>query len=126
MVPDRLVDIDASEEAHTEADNDFIPYILECVKSFEAGAIDTSTMVKNLSAAIVLQYVLMELSGVTFRQESAASLTNSESYSVIQKLFSNLCFTHYKGELDILTTLMHFKYLNLAPINAWSWFLAEC
>ena len=76
---------------------DYISYILKCTKSFEAGVIDTTTMVGNLSVAIMLQYLVMELCGVEFHKESAASLNNSESCSAIKKLAFNLCFVHFKG-----------------------------
>ena len=82
---------------YKEVGIDYISYILKCTKSFEAGIIDTTTMVGNLSVAIMLQYLLMELCGVKFHKESAASLNNSESCSAIKKLASNLCVVHFKG-----------------------------
>lgn len=99
IIADCQVEIDgAGEETRIEVDNGFISYIVDCTKSFEAGIISASTMVRNLSAASVLQYVLMKLSGVAFRKESAASLNNSESYSAIQKLTSNLCISYFNGK----------------------------
>ncbi len=87
---------ESSNETRREVGNGFISYFNDCFKSFEAGLINTSGMVSNLSAAIVLQLILMESSGVAFREESAVSLNDSESCSTIQKLIK-FCILHLTG-----------------------------
>ena len=84
-------------DTHKEVDNGFISYIVDSIKSFETGMMDTNTMVSNLSAAIVLQFLLM-FPGAEFRKESAASLKSTESCCAISKLTANLCIVHFKGK----------------------------
>ncbi len=80
------------QEMHEEINTDFVSYFVNCIKSYESGIIDTSIMVKNLSAAIVLQFRLMEW------DESARSINDSpETYSAIQRLTSLIGIVHFKG-----------------------------
>lgn len=92
--------LESSESAEDteKVDNDFICYIVNSIKLFEAEVIDSSAMVSNLSMATVLQSLLMAISEVNFRKESAASLNSSEACSAIQKLTSELCIVHFKGK----------------------------
>lgn len=91
------------ETLHEEVDNGFISYIVNYIKSFESGMINTSTMITNLSAAIVFQFKLMEQSDVKFRKESARSINHSfETYSAIQKLTSLIGIVHFKGMIITL------------------------
>ena len=83
-------------DAHKEVDNGFISYIVD---SFETGMMDTN-MVSNLSAAMVLQFLLMMISEAEFRKESAASLKSTESCCAIPKLTANLCIVHFEGKKE--------------------------
>lgn len=95
FIADEQEETNASED---KANSGFISYIVKSLASYEAKIVDAKTMVSNLSAAIVLQYLLMELSGVKFREESAASLNDSESYTAIQQLTFNLCDYYFTGK----------------------------
>lgn len=110
-------------EITKEVDNDFISYIFKNIILFEASKIDTSSMVSNLSLAIVLQSTLMEISGVNFIQESAAKLNNAESYSMISKLTVKLCIVHSKGNnyYTCILPCQHFSFFFSPPFP----FLAE-
>lgn len=84
---------------------DFISYIVNSIKLLEAKKLeakkleaDISTMVSNLSMAIVLQLFIMEVSGVNFREESVASLNSSEICSAIRMLTYELCIAHPEGK----------------------------
>lgn len=92
------IDVEPHERPHKEVKNGFVSYIVKCIKSFESGMVDTSTMIENVSAAIVLQFRLMEQSGDKFREESARSINNSSIYSAIQKLTSLICLIFFKGK----------------------------
>ena len=89
--------VENSENKDEPYENDFISYIVDCLKLFEAEMINANTMVSNLSAAIVFQFLVMEILGVEFRKESAARLNNTEACSMIQKLTSTLCVDYYGG-----------------------------
>ena len=80
-----------------KVDNGFVSYIVDCIEAFENGFINTDSMIKNLSAAIVLQYKAMEMSDDDFRKESARSINNSSIYSALNKLLSYLCIIFLKG-----------------------------
>lgn len=106
-------------EITKEVDNDFISYIFKNIILFEASKIDTSSMVSNLSLAIVLQSTLMEISGVNFIQESAAKLNNAESYSMISKLTVKLCIVHSKGNnyYTCILPCQHFSFFFFSPFS---------
>lgn len=80
-----------------DVNNDFVSYIASCLESFMSGVIDTDTMVKNVSEAILLQCTLMEQSKKC-REESARRINSSpKKYSAIQKLTSLICIIFFKG-----------------------------
>lgn len=81
-----------------EVDNGFISYITNSIKFLDT---DTNTIVGNLTLATVLQFFVMEIFGVKFKEESAASLNSFEACSAIQKLTCDLCIVHYQGKYII-------------------------
>ena len=56
-----------------------------------------NTMVGNLSAAIVVQHMLLEFAGDKAREESARSINNSSTYSAIKSMVAYLCVLFFKG-----------------------------
>ena len=68
---------------------------------------DTSTTIRNLSAAIVLQYSLMQ-SGEKFREEIVRGMSHSSAtFSAIRKLTSLLCIVHFEGIVNMCKTSMN-------------------
>ena len=74
----------------------FVTYIVKCIRLFGSGMINTDSMINNLSAAIVLQFMLMEQSD-RFKEESARYINNSSTYSAMQKLTAYICVVFFKG-----------------------------
>ena len=99
-------------------DNGSISYVVDCIKSFESKKISINFMVENLSASIVVQYMLMKLGGDKFRQESAGSINNSMTYLAIRKLKTILCEIFFKGNtcVDNLVHCLFSGTNNNAPI----------
>jgi hypothetical protein len=74
----------------------FVSYIEKCIHSFEQGSISTDMMVENLSAATVIQYMLMFLAGDVVR-ESARSINDYSTCLAIKKMMSFICFSFFRG-----------------------------
>lgn len=77
----------------------FVPYIVDCVKSFQDGIMSTDSMIGNLSAAIVLQFRLLENASDKFREESARAIHSPETCSKIQAMTAYMCTIFFKGIL---------------------------
>ena len=96
----------ADERMHKESsDIDFLLYIVDCINSFKANSekFNTSSMIRNLSAAAVLQHNLMQ-SDQMFREEIVRSIRYSSStFSALHKLTSLLCIVHFEGS-DLFTS----------------------
>ena len=80
-----------------EMDNGFITYMWKYNNKFEAGTASTNDMIINLGSAIILQYIIMEFSGVQFRRDSAKLLENTHVSSAICDITKQLCIIHYTG-----------------------------
>lgn len=88
-----------NQKPHKDPNIDFIPYIVECIKSYEANVekLSTSSMIRNLSAAIVLQYNLMQYDE-KLREEIVSCMNQSfATFSALQRLTSLLCIVHFEG-----------------------------
>ena len=96
----------ADERMHKESNNiDFLLYIVDYINSFKANSekFNTSSMIRNLSAAVVLQHNLMQ-SDQMFREEIVRSIRYSSStFSALHKLISLLCIAHFEGS-DLFTS----------------------
>ena len=119
--------METGDKAKKEVNSDFISYFAECLASYEAKIVDAKTMVSNLSAATVLQHLLMELSGVKFREESAASLNDSESCAAIRQLTFDLCDRHFIGKYAcrvlrlVLAITFSLQILSKGLVLTFSW-----
>jgi hypothetical protein len=76
----------------------FVSYIEKCIHSFEQGSISTDMMVENLSAATVIQYMLMFLAGDVVR-ESARSINDYSTCLAIKKMMSFICLSSFRGTI---------------------------
>lgn len=90
--------VESGCDSTLKVDNGFISYIVEYIKLHETGNISQSDMVSNLTSAITLQCLVMELFGVLFRKESAGCLSSPEFCSAMYKLTQKLCIVHYSGK----------------------------
>ena len=73
---------------------------MDCIEAYEATS-DTANIknvIKNLSAAIVLEYNLLQNFNERFVVDSVRNVnSSSEIYSAIQKLTSLICIVHFSG-----------------------------
>ena len=91
---DRLTD-----QMQYELSTDFLSYIVEYNKLFEANSktFNTSSIIGNLSAAIVLQHNLMQYDE-KFREEIVSSISHSSAtFLALHRLTSLLCIVHLEG-----------------------------
>ena len=90
-----------TDQMRYELSTDFLSYIVtvEYNKLFEANSktFNTSSMIGNLSAAIVLQHNLMQYDE-KFREEIVSSISHSSAtFLALHRLTSLLCIVHLEG-----------------------------
>lgn len=81
-------------------DNCFLSYIMDVTKSLEgdSAAANIFNIIRNLSAATVLQFKLMEQSDNNFREETVRCIENSpEGYAAVFSLTSFVCVLQFNG-----------------------------
>ena len=105
MVVSLFAGIDG-QSLNKELDSSFVLYIADTVERWENSVINTDTMIRNLSAAIILQYSLMEQAGNKFREESARHVNSFQRYSGIKKLTALICISFFKGKNKLCELLL--------------------